>query len=515
MPKTYRPKTYRLFQDYLDHHASALPDKVAIECDGSFVRYAALAERSHRAAASLQQAGLKAGDRVVYLGRSSIAFFELLYACTRLGLCFVSLNWRLTDHEISDQLDDSGPGIIFADGDFLTGIGASRHKSRPLVQLDGGEAYASWRNSAGQSASYGVVDPEAPALMMYTSGTTGRAKGVVVSQTAILASRQGGPTSEAWNDWSSDDVELVPTPLFHIAGCGWALIGLYHGAKIVVLRDFVPAEVIKTIEEKRVTRSIFVPAMLAFLLKEPGLASADLSSLDYLSYGASPMPASLLKAALQAFPKTGFVQLYGMTETCGYATYLPPEDHAPAFEYRRASVGKPFGGVDLSVRDVGGNPLPAGEVGEVWIKTPTVMNGYWDNDEASKAVLEGGWYKTGDGGYLDRDGYLYLKDRIKDMIITGGENVFPSEVEAVIAAHPAVAEVAVFGVPHEVWGEQVQAAVVLKPGLNLEPDVLIEFSEKNLAGYKLPRAVHFMQALPRNASGKVLKRALRDEFLAV
>ncbi|WP_262692361.1 AMP-binding protein [Kordiimonas aestuarii] len=507
-------KSYRLFQEYLDEHAATLPDKVAIECGNCTITYKTLADHSHKAAAMLQQAGLSSGDRVVYLGRSSIAFFELLYACARLGLCFVSLNWRLTTHEVADQLDDSMPGIIFADRTFVDGINAGRHAGVPLVPLDEGRAYNQWRSGAKGDATYESVDPAAPAIMMYTSGTTGRAKGVAVSQSAILASRKPGTAPGDWNVWSADEVELVPTPLFHIAGCGWALIGLYHGLKIVVLRDFIPADVIKTIEEKRITRAIFVPAMLAFLLKEPALATANLGSLKYLSYGASPMPAPLLKASLAAFPNAGFVQLYGMTETCGYATYLPPEDHAPDYEYRRASVGRAFKGVELSVRDTTGNALPVGEIGEVWIKTPTVMNGYWHNSAASKEVLEGAWYKTGDGGYLDKDGYLYLKDRIKDMIITGGENVFPSEIEAVIAAHPAIAEASVFGVPHEVWGEQVQLAVVLKPGQDVTPDALLAYAEKDLAGYKVPRAVHVMKALPRNASGKVLKRALREEFEA-
>lgn len=508
-------KTYRLFHEYLDDHAVAFKGKVALDCDGQTVSYDELAANSREAAAVLQQAGLKNGDRVAYLGRSSIAFFELLYACTRLGLCFVSLNWRLTAHEVADQLDDSEPGIIFADEAFIAGVKKTRHAGVPCVCLDQEGAYSSWRSSATGDAAFGEVDPDAPALMMYTSGTTGRAKGVAVSQSAILASRQRAGENGDWNIWSPHDVQLVPTPLFHIAGCGWALIGLYYGAHVVVLRDFIPAEVIATIEAKRITRTIFVPAMLAFLLKELSQGPADLSSLAYLSYGASPMPAQLLRASLAAFPRAKFIQLYGMTETCGYATFLSPEDHGEDVEYRRASVGRAFSDVELSVRDANGNSLPVGEFGEVWIKTPTVMNGYWRNIEASEESLKDGWYVTGDGGYLDADGYLYLKDRIKDMIITGGENVFPSEVEAVMARHPAVAEVSVFGVPHEVWGEQVQAAVVLRPGQKVSPVDLAAFAAEDLAGYKMPRAVHVLAALPRNASGKVLKRALRDEFDAV
>ena len=506
---------YRLFHEYLDSHAATHQNKVAIECGGGAVTYSQLAANSHKAAAVLQNAGLGAGDRVVYLGRSSIAFFELLYASTRLGLCFVSLNWRLSAREIADQLDDSAPGIIFADQAFVAGVESTKHKAVPLVCLDEAGAYAAWRDADVPGAKYSDVDPGAPTLMMYTSGTTGRAKGVAVSQRAILASRETPEVDGDWNEWHTDDVQLVPTPLFHIAGCGWALIGLYYGMTIVVLRDFIPAEVISTIAQKRITRTIFVPAMLAFLLKEPSLGSTDLSSLKYLSYGASPMPAPLLKASMAAFPHAGFVQLYGMTETCGYATALAPEDHGAAHEYRRASVGRAFHNVELSIRDRDGNALPIGEFGEVWIKTPSVMNEYWHNEEASAEVLKDGWYVTGDGGYLDQDGYLYLKDRIKDMIITGGENVFPSEVEAVFARHPAVAEVSVFGVSHEVWGEQVQAAVVLRAGQAVTAEDLIAFADDDLAGYKIPRAVHILDALPRNATGKVLKRALKDEFEAV
>ena len=508
---------YRYFHDCLDAHAGTTPDKCAIECDGGHVSYGALSANSHRAAAALVAAGLKEGDRLLYLGRSSIAFFELLFASSRLGLCFVSLNWRLTMPEITEQLLDCSPKLVFADQAFLGALPAGDRSG--VVMLDGEAegfpAYRAWRDAANPAVKYGTPDPEAPALMMYTSGTTARAKGVAVSQNAVLVSRRADGEYPGWGVWHKDEVLLVPTPLFHIAGCGWALIGLYYGLSLVLMRDFVPAQILEVIEKKQITRTIFVPAMLAFLLKEPGFAGTDVSSLRYLYYGAAPMPAPLLEATIAAFPKAGLIQLYGMTETCGYATHLPPEDHAAAVRHRRASAGKAYMGVEISIRDRNGQPLPQGEFGEVWIKTPTVMNGYWHNADATADVLSDGWYKSGDGGSLDPDGYLFLKDRIKDMIISGGENIFPSEVEAVLARHPALAEVSVFGVDHDLWGEQVQAALVLKPGAVVSDAELVDFAAISLASYKIPRAFNRLSALPRNASGKILKRDLREMFDAV
>ena len=320
-------------------------------------------------------------------------------------------------------------------------------------------------------------------------------------------------TAQTSRRWAFDErsVSLTPLPMFHIGGIGWAYCGLWHGATTVLVRDFEPASVLDILERRRVTNAVLVPTMLQMLTAVPGAADRDYRALRSIAYGAAPITTPVLKATLRTFG-CGLVGLYGLTESTGGVVALEPEDHDR--EHLLRSAGRPYPWVELRIADpASGDPLGPHEVGEVWLRGPNVTPGYFNRAaETAAALTEDGWLRTGDGGYVDEDGYLFLTDRIKDMIVTGGENVYPVEVEEALAQHADVAEVAVIGVPHPHWGESVKALIVPRPGARTAPDELIAFARARLAGYKLPRSVDFVAELPRTPSGKVLKRELRQRY---
>jgi long-chain acyl-CoA synthetase len=346
---------------------------------------------------------------------------------------------------------------------------------------------------------------------MYTSGTTGVPKGVLTTHRNLAAAAE---TSPRWG-FDADTVSLTPLPMFHIGGIGWAFLGLWNGASTILVSEFAAEAVLDLLEGERVTNAVFVPTMLQMLAAVPGAAQRDYSALRSIAYGASPITTPVLKAALRTF-RCALFGIYGLTETTGAAVQLDAADHDPdgPRDHLLRSVGRPYPWVELRIVD----PLTRAacgphEVGEVWLRAPNVMAGYFNRPEETAAALTAdGWLRTGDGGYLDEAGYLFLTDRIKDMIVSGGENVFPVEVEEALAQHPAVDQVAVIGVPDERWGETVKALVVLRTGAVASADELTAFARERLAGYKLPRSVDFVSDLPRTPSGKVLKRELRERF---
>jgi long-chain acyl-CoA synthetase len=314
--------------------------------------------------------------------------------------------------------------------------------------------------------------------------------------------------------FTGDSVSIVVMPLFHIAGSGWSIASMVMAAKCVLLREVDPTMILRKVQEERVTHAIFVPAVLQFLLITPTLSDTDVSSLELIAYGASPITEKVLRGSMEAFG-CRFVQVYGLTETTGAIVQLNSEDHDPDNrpELLR-SCGKPYPWVEIRVVDEHGTDLPEGEVGELWTRSPQNMKGYWNKPEdTAAAITPDGWFKTGDAGYW-RDGFLYLHDRVKDMIVSGGENVYPAEVENALMAHPAVADVGVIGVPHDKWGETVMAMVVKAEGTDPTPEELIAFAKERLAGFKCPTRIEFLEALPRNPSGKILKRELREPFWA-
>ncbi|HEY7910259.1 MAG TPA: AMP-binding protein, partial [Thermomicrobiales bacterium] len=318
--------------------------------------------------------------------------------------------------------------------------------------------------------------------------------------------------SDDYYPCTAEDINLACMPQFHAAGMLVGLAGLYAGARNLIMRESVPAEILRLIPAERVTITLFVPALLLFLLQTPGCRETDFSSLRWILYGASPIPLDLVRQAMETF-KCDFAQVYGLSETTGTATFLPPADHDPAGSPRMRSCGKPVRALTgMRIVDTDGVEVPCGEVGEIVLRSGQVMKGYWNLPEATAGAIRDGWFYTGDAGYLDADGYLYIHDRVKDMIVSGAENIYPAEVESALFGHPAVADVGVIGVPDERWGEAVKAVVVLKPQTAATEAELIAYCRDRIARYKAPKSVEFADSLPRNPSGKILKRVLRAPY---
>jgi long-chain acyl-CoA synthetase len=348
---------------------------------------------------------------------------------------------------------------------------------------------------------------------MYTSGTTGVPKGVLTTHRNLAAA---ATTSARWG-FDAQTVSLTPLPLFHIGGIGWVYCGLWHGAATILVSEFDPVQVLETLERQRVTNPIFVPTMLQMLTAVPRAADRDFSALRSITYGASPITTTALRAALRTF-RCDLIGLYGLTESTGGVVHLDGPDHDPdgPRQHLLRSAGQPYPWVELRIVDPAtGRDRPPRAVGEVWLRAPNVMAGYFNRPEETKAALTpDGWLRTGDGGYVDDEGYLFLTDRVKDMIVSGGENVYPVEVEEVLAQHPDVSDVAVIGVPDTRWGEAVTALVIARDGRTPAAEELIAFARERLAGYKLPRSIELVDELPRTPTGKVLKRELRERYAA-
>jgi acyl-CoA synthetase (AMP-forming)/AMP-acid ligase II len=500
------------------HHGRTRPDHVALHFEGQRLTYGELDRRTGRIANGLIAAGVKPQGRVALLSKNNPAFFELWFGATKADAVLVPVNFRLAPLEVAFVVNDAQAEILFVGADFYAMVEQIEHQLgtvRQIIAIDGRHptwpAYADWvtRHSDGDPEL--AVDPRGCAIQLYTSGTTGQPKGAQISHANLLALLPGAVAQ--FGSWHEGDVSLVCMPLFHIGGSGWALVGLYCGVENVVTRDFDPPAILRVIADHKITKAFFVPAMILFLLQVPECRTADVSSLEQIVYGASPAPIELLRKALKVFG-CGFAQVYGLTETTGAITYLPPEDHQADAVERLKSCGKPMTGVEIRIVDAAGEDVPPGAVGEVICRTPQIMIGYWNLPDATRQAIRDGWFYTGDAGYRDADGYITIYDRVKDMIVSGGENIYPAEVESALFGHPAVADVAVIGVPNEEWGEAVKAIVVTKPGADVTDRQIIDFARERIAHYKAPRSVDFVAALPRNPSGKILKRELRRPYWA-
>jgi long-chain acyl-CoA synthetase len=506
----------RTVADVARHHGVAHADKVAIYFEGRSTSFAMLDRHASQIAQAIIARGLAAQARVALLAKNTPAFFEVWCGAAKAKTVLVPVNYRLAPPEVAYVLNDALAELLFVGADYyplIERIESELKTVRQIVALDGG--HPRWPDYAAWIAQQAAEDPDLPiqpsdvAVQMYTSGTTGHPKGAQLSHANLLTLL---PSALAeWGTWRDDDVSLVCMPLFHIGGSGWALVGLYRGLTLVLTKHFEPAAILAMIQRYRVTKAFFVPAMLLFLLQTPQCRDTDFSSLDLVLYGASPAPLELLRNVLKVFG-CGLAQVYGLTETTGAITYLPPEDHGEQAIERMKSCGKSVHGVEIRVVDVAGKPLPPRQVGEVVCRTPQVMLGYWNMPDATARAIRDGWFYTGDAGYLDEDGYLYIYDRVKDMIVSGGENIYPAEVESALFGHPAIADVAVIGVPDERWGEAVKAIVVKKPGATVSAEQLLGYAREQIAGYKAPRSIDFVDALPRNPSGKILKRELRKPY---
>jgi long-chain acyl-CoA synthetase len=498
-------------------HAKNLSGKVSLVQGDRVQTWKELYTRSSQVAQALKAAGVGNQDRVAFLDKNSIEHFEVFYGCALLNAVSVDINFRLAAPEVAFIVNDAQAKVFVVGPDFvpvLDAIVGDLKFTKKIVVIGGHpthESYESW------VARYQAVDPGVDskpndvAFQLYSSGTTGRPKGVMLTNDNFL-----GILPSARDLWGMDEhaINLVAMPLFHIGGSGWATAGQYNGCKSIILRETVDVGgIVKLIGQHRITHAFMVPALLAFTLMVPDIDKADFSSLKLIAYGASPISEQVLAASLKTF-KCNFVQVYGLTETTGVVTMLMHEDHdvdGPKKHLLR-SCGKPSMGIELKIVDEKGKEMPAGEVGEIIIRSKQVMKGYWNMPEETAKAIRNGWFYTGDAGYKDKDGYVYIHDRVKDMIVSGGENVYPAEVENALMKHPDVQDVAVIGIPDDRWGEVPLAIVVRKPNVTVSEDDIVAFGRTQLAGFKTPKKVVWADALPRNPSGKILKKDLRAPY---
>ncbi|WP_316176655.1 MULTISPECIES: fatty acid--CoA ligase [unclassified Bradyrhizobium] len=508
--------------DVVRDRAQTLGSATAYEFEGRITSFAAFDRKTNQVANALKALGVKPHERIAYFGKNSDIYFELLVGAMKANVVMAPVNWRLAGPEVAFIVEDCKAPALFVGPEFTTMIRNIRDQIpsvRHIITTEGGapewQDYTAWRDAQSADDPGVPITPQDIALQLYTSGTTGKPKGAMLSHANFLNLVNTGNPEEKpdWNKWSTDDVSLIAMPIFHIGGSGWGLMSLYHGARGVIAREFDPTRILDFFEQSGITKLFMVPAAMQFVVRQPRARQVDFSRLKYMLYGASPIPAALLKECIDVF-KCGFVQMYGMTETTGTIIALPPEDHVEGLE-RMRSAGKPLPGVEVAIIDPLGNPLAPRQVGEIATRSGSNMTGYWNLPEATARTLgKDGWLRTGDAGYMDEDGYVYIHDRIKDMIISGGENIYPAEVESAICDHPDVAEAAVIGIPDDKWGEAVKAIVVMKPGTRATETDIINFTRTRIAGFKTPKSVDFLDALPRNPSGKILRRNLRAPYWA-
>jgi fatty-acyl-CoA synthase len=483
----------------------------ALTFEGTTWTYGELLDRIDRLAAALRAGGVCHGDRVAFIGFNQPAFVETMFATARLGAIFVPLNFRLTGQELTYIIGDAGVHTLVAGPEHRELIEPVRtalpvRRYLAVEPAEGWEPYGAVRDAAEPLGRPATVGEDEVALIMYTSGTTGLPKGATLTHGNLW-----------WNnanymhllDFLEDDVTLVCAPLFHIGGLNLTtLVTWQKGGEVVLHRSFDAAAVLAAIPAQRITSMFGVPAQFLFLSQQPEFEVTDLTSIRLLITGGAPMPEHLLRLYLER--GVPIQQGYGLTEAAPNGSMLTSEWGLA----KLGSSGMPPLFTDLRIVDDENRPITETDVrGELCLRGPNVMKGYWNQPEATAAAIDGeGWLHTGDVAYFDADGFLYVADRLKDMVITGGENVYPAEVENVLYEHPAIAEVAVIGLPDDQWGEAVTAVAVVQEGATLELEELREFGRASLAGYKLPRRLHLVDVLPRNPSGKVLKFELRDQL---
>lgn len=492
----------RTLWDVLAFHAEATPEAPALHFEGRETSYAALHAAAARFAGVLAAQGVTRGARVAYLGKNSDDYFILLYAAARLGAVLVPLNWRLAADEWAFILSDSGAVLLFADAEFLE---RARGLDTPATALVDTLALGS------EAPGTAFPEPDDVVFQVYTSGTTGRPKGAMLTHRNMLALRAPGYRAGlAWFP-GRGDTSLVVLPVAHIAGTAYALFGLYGGGRVVIARDFDPGVTLDLIERERGTHILLAPAAMRLVLDHPGAETRDCGSLRYITYGASPIPQALLVRAIERLG-CGFVQMYGMTEAAGGVVALAPEDHVGDPALLR-SCGRAMPGVEVAIMDEAGDLLSAEQPGEIVVRSAAVMPGYWHlAEETSRAITADGWLRTGDVGRMDAAGYVYVLDRTKDMIVSGGENVYPAEVENAIFGHPDVADVAVIGVPSARWGEEVMAIIVPRDGAAPDLQSIAGWARQRIAAFKVPRRIALVAELPRNAGQKILRRVLREPY---
>jgi acyl-CoA synthetase (AMP-forming)/AMP-acid ligase II len=508
-----------LVNHFTEYYARNFPDNPCLTQDGNTHTYGDVDRLANQLANGLLSLGVQKGERVCIMGENSLEHLLLFLANCKIGAVSVSLNYRLAPAELAFIINDAESRILLMlDDGFLDTLG----KLRPDLAADfhlitRGQPdsldWDSWLAQQGTDKPAVEVHPEDAFFQLYTSGTTGNPKGVVSTHANFVAEAVMN-TNFMPHRPNLGQADIVCAPLFHVGGAGSVLISTYAGAEIILHKAFDPVQVVNDIENYPVNSIFMVPAMIMAVLSLPDIEKRDFSGLKQIYYGASPISEAILRRAMEVFD-ADFVQMYGMTETTGTVVNLTPADHRKALAGQPElllSCGRPSVGVLAQIMDGDGNEVPRGEVGEIWIKSESNMVGYYKLPDETSKNLTDGWVHTGDAGTMDEEGYIYLKDRIKDMVVSGGENIYPVEVENAIAHHVSVADVAVIGVPDDKYGEALLAFVVLKPDSSLELEEMIAFCRDRIAGYKIPRKLEIIPEMPRNPSGKILKKELRKPY---
>ena len=503
--------------DMLRERAATHPDFVGLEFEGERFTYAEMNARANRAAQAFLSLGLKPGDRVAWLARNVATFWDALFGAAKVGAVMTPINWRLAPPEVVQIMNDAGPALFVGETAFIEPLKAVEGYAPPrtytLKTMDEHCFDCLVDNQEAVEPDHQSMDDDV-VVQLYTSGTTGLPKGVVLTNRCYHEVGQAGFKADIVMPRSDDETVLHAIPHFHVAGVNFGLMGVQRGMTVVQHRQFDPAAIVEAAQDGRPLNAFLVPAMIMMILETAKALEKPLTNFAAVHYGAAPMPEPLLDAAVAAMPTAKLTQFYGATETTGGITTLAHEDHAQGLK-QRISAGLPLPGCEVKICDpASGAEVAQGETGEIVTKSNFIMKGYWNRPDATADVIKDGWYRTGDAGYRDENGFVYVVDRIKDMIISGGENIYPAELENVLAAHPQLADVAVIGAPDEKWGEVVKVVAVKRIGVDLGEEGVVDYLRDKIAGFKLPKYVEFIDMLPRNPSGKILKTELRKRHKA-
>ncbi len=502
--------------------AAIVPDREAIVFDGRRLTFEALQDRVNRLANALAGLGVGPGDRVATLQVNTNHQVEACFAAAKLDAVYVPLNFRSRAAELIHMLNESEAAVLLVGGRYAGHVRSFASEMRSVssfvaldAHVEGWRSYESLLSSASSRERFPRGGGDDLTVILFTAGTTGEPKGVMLSHESfssyVLANVAPADPDEQGRN-------ILTVPLYHIAAMQAVMSAVYGGRTLVIQRQFEPVEWMRLVERERANRAMMVPTMLKMLMDHPEFGSYDLSSLDVITYGAAPMPLEVIRRAIHEFPGARFINAFGQTETAATITMLPPDDHvlegtSDEIETklrRLTSIGRPLEDVEVRIVDEDGAPVAVGEVGEIAASGPRLMKGYWRREAATAEVIRDGWLYTGDLGRFDEDGYIYLAGRARDFIKRGGEMVSPLEVEQALHSHPAVEEAAVIGVPDSDWGERVLAVVALKEGESVSGSEISEYCRARLASFKKPESVVFVDRLPRNALGKVLKKTLRE-----